>query len=73
MDAILWLKDELLHFSEKHQRDEIKLHRHILWFLRSLADTNYGMLRDCAIFHHPRFLQLIRLQTSPRMGYPSRQ
>jgi hypothetical protein len=30
MDAILWLKDELLHFSEKHQRDEIKLHRHIM-------------------------------------------
>jgi hypothetical protein len=27
MDAILCLQNEPLHFSEKHQRDEIKLHR----------------------------------------------
>src|SRR5438876_916294 len=25
------------------------------------ADANYGMLRGCAVFHHPRFLQTIHL------------
>src|SRR2546425_13153496 len=27
------------------------------WFLRSLADANCGMLRICAVFHRPRFLE----------------
>jgi len=30
MDAILCLQNEPLHFSEKQQRDEMKLHRHIM-------------------------------------------
>lgn len=30
MEAILCLQNEPLHFSEKHQRDEMKLHRHIM-------------------------------------------
>jgi len=30
MDAILCLQNELLHFSEKYQRDAVKLHRHIM-------------------------------------------
>ena|SRR6266446_6313442 len=36
-----------------------------LWFLRNLADANYGMLRGCAIFQHPRFLQTICLWSLP--------
>ena len=38
---------------------------HIIWFLRNLADANYGMVRGCAIFHPPRFLQTIRLWSLP--------
>jgi hypothetical protein len=30
MGAILCLQNEPLHFSEKHQRDEMKLHRHFM-------------------------------------------
>ena len=37
----------------------------ICWFLRNLADANYGMLRGCAIFQHPRFLQTICLWSLP--------
>ena len=33
----------------------------ILWFLRTFADASYGMLRVCAVFRPPLFLQTIYL------------
>src|SRR5713226_8412438 len=32
-----------------------------IWFFRNLADASYGMLRGCAVFHPPRFLQTTHL------------
>src|SRR5712692_2129347 len=33
--------------------------RHIIWILRTFADASYGMLRVCAVFRPPLFLQTI--------------
>src|SRR6266516_1235853 len=44
--------------KEFHQKDN-------RWFLRNLADHGCGILRGCAMFHRPRFLQTICLWSLP--------
>ena len=57
-------------FSGNQQRQVRKTREQCAWLLRNLADAKDSMLRGCAIIHHLWFLQMIRLQTSPRVGYP---
>src|SRR5439155_4424987 len=57
-DASIGQVETLTHTSPNRT---MNVRNTINWILRNLADANCGMLRGCAVFHPPRFLETTHL------------